>query len=95
MKTLSHAWRSVRRDFFPRFDKASRWKVSSGHFTSMLDESGYCDTDSKRILVAPHLARAGGDARGDQSTDQPKQHPFHVPPCLLIRYAKPAQRVLY
>lgn len=58
---LQNAWREIRRDFFPRFDRRGNWRVTSGHFTTVIGEMGYCDDKTRRILVAPTLAASGGD----------------------------------
>jgi hypothetical protein len=49
MKNLATLFTRVKRDFFPRFDTAGRWRCRKGSFTKVDGEAGYCD-DAKGII---------------------------------------------
>ena len=53
----------IRSNFFPRWDSARRWKAEARSRTESSRESGYCDLNTKTILIAPFLSAAAGPER--------------------------------
>ena len=57
MTKLEKQFLRIKKQFFPRWDRAGEWKVSGKppkHLRHSTDLHGYCDTDSKTIHVAFH-----------------------------------------
>jgi len=55
---LASLFADVKRKFFPRFDRAGRWKCRVGSFTTVHDEVGYCDDVKKVLFVSRQVAES-------------------------------------
>jgi len=48
-------FRSIKNDYFPRWDKNIEWKCRNGPIINRWGDDGYCDDDSKIIYLSSEI----------------------------------------